>query len=233
MSSYRDNKAVCTFFSKIGACRHGEKCSRKHIKPAQSDTILLANLYQNPKINNNGSTMDSKQLQEYFDRFYKDVFLHFMKFGEIRSMVVCENDNHHLNGNVYVRFGDKELAYSAVQLLNQEWYAGRPVYCELSPVESFHDANCRAYDNNACNRGDHCNFMHIHRPSLSLKSSLFNVQEKYHLQKKVQALQSSSTSSSEKKPSATSHAAIPANPILLNTLTASAEAVERLFTPTA
>jgi hypothetical protein len=42
------DKVNCSFFFKIGACRHGEKCSRKHVKPNFSQTILLPNLYQNP-----------------------------------------------------------------------------------------------------------------------------------------------------------------------------------------
>lgn len=38
----------CSFFFKIGACRHGERCSRLHNKPTFSQTILLQNLYLNP-----------------------------------------------------------------------------------------------------------------------------------------------------------------------------------------
>ena len=39
----------CSFYFKIGACRHGERCSRIHNKPTFSQTILLQNLYQNPQ----------------------------------------------------------------------------------------------------------------------------------------------------------------------------------------
>jgi len=39
----------CSFFFKIGACRHGERCSRLHNKPTFSQTILLQNLYLNPQ----------------------------------------------------------------------------------------------------------------------------------------------------------------------------------------
>lgn len=41
----------CSFYFKIGACRHGERCSRIHNKPTFSQTILLSNLYQNPQNN--------------------------------------------------------------------------------------------------------------------------------------------------------------------------------------
>lgn len=196
--SYREDRIICTFYTKIGACRHGEKCSRKHVKPSSSDTILLPNLYQNPKLNkNDGEELNPKQVQEYFDHFYKDIFLKFALFGEVYSMVVCENDNNHLNGNVYVKFANEDSAYNAVMLLNQEWFGGRPVHCELSPVESFHDANCRAYESSTCNRGDHCNFMHIHKPTPQLKSSLFKSQEKSTLTKQLQLLRGELTGSLE------------------------------------
>jgi len=44
-SLYRND---CPFFLKTGACRNREKCSRVHVKPPLSQTILLANLYQRP-----------------------------------------------------------------------------------------------------------------------------------------------------------------------------------------
>ena len=39
----------CSFYFKIGACRHGDRCSRLHNKPTFSQTILLQNLYLNPQ----------------------------------------------------------------------------------------------------------------------------------------------------------------------------------------
>lgn len=227
--SYGEDRVICTFYTKIGACRHGEKCSRKHIKPLSSDTILLPNLYQNPKLNkNDGEELNPKQVQEYFDHFYKDIFLKFASLGEVYSMVVCENDNNHLNGNVYVKFSNKDSAYNAVMLLNQEWFGGRPVHCELSPVESFHDANCRAYESSTCNRGDHCNFMHIRKPTPQLKASLFKSQDKSNATKQLQVLMESSSDAKDEEPSA-----LPEQPSdQLNdkpTETTSAEAVEKLF----
>ena len=46
LSSSRVN---CSFYFKIGACRHGDRCSRIHNKPNFSQTILIQNLYQNPQ----------------------------------------------------------------------------------------------------------------------------------------------------------------------------------------
>ncbi|ODV93875.1 hypothetical protein PACTADRAFT_35621 [Pachysolen tannophilus NRRL Y-2460] len=50
-SGYADesDRITCTFYNKIGACRHGDRCSRKHIRPTQSNVIMCPNLYLNPK----------------------------------------------------------------------------------------------------------------------------------------------------------------------------------------
>ena len=170
---------VCTFYSKIGACRHGDKCSRRHIHPRRSDTILIFNLYRNPK----GS---SQQIQQRFDQFYQDVFVYIARIGEIDAMVVCENDNDHLNGNVYVKFMNDTVAETVMNALNEEWYDALPIHCELSPVESFQDANCRAYDAGTCSRGGHCNFMHIRRPTPEIKSVLFQAQDKWKIEKALE-----------------------------------------------
>ncbi|CAK7901516.1 hypothetical protein CAAN1_11S03268 [[Candida] anglica] len=189
MSDYRNDKSTCTFYSKIGACRHGEKCSRAHIKPISSETLLLANLYQNPKLNkNDAEELSAKQIQESFDHFYKDIFLKFASLGHVEALVVCENENNHLNGNVYVKFRSKDAAYNACMELNQSWFGGRPVHSEFSPVESFHEANCRAHETDTCTRGDHCNFMHIRNPNSHLRGILFRAQEKSRIVKALQEL---------------------------------------------
>ncbi|KAG2735553.1 hypothetical protein G9P44_001767 [Scheffersomyces stipitis] len=195
-----EDRLPCTFYNKIGACRHGEKCSRKHIRPLTSFTILLPNLYQNPKLNKNeGEELNPKQLQQNFDQFFKDIFVKFATLGEIKELVVCENENNHLNGNVYVRFKTKQEAAEATLLLNQEWFNARPVHCELSPVSSFPEANCRAYETSSCTRGDHCNFMHVRHPTQSLVESLFQSQTKSTLTKKLLQYQEMADKAEEEK----------------------------------
>lgn len=224
--SYENPKLICTFYTKIGACRHGEKCSRRHIKPTSSDTILMPNLYKNPRFSSNEGNgqqapiTDEKELQQHFEDFYKDVFVRAATLGKVDAMVVCENNNNHLNGNVYIKFASRDIAYDAVVKLNQEWYDGRPVYCELSPVESLSDANCRAYDTNSCSRGDHCNFMHIRRPSPGLKNFLFRAQEKSFLTQRIASIRQNSSAQQTPESSAP-----PAS--MINTT--SPEAVQMLF----
>jgi hypothetical protein len=47
-SSFLPDRVNCPFWNKIGACRHGERCSRIHQKPPNSRTTLIKNMYQNP-----------------------------------------------------------------------------------------------------------------------------------------------------------------------------------------
>ena len=42
------DRVNCPFYFKIGACRHGDRCSRLHTKPSISPTLVLANMYQRP-----------------------------------------------------------------------------------------------------------------------------------------------------------------------------------------
>ena len=82
----------CSFYYKIGACRHGDRCSRKHVKPSYSQTILLPNLYQNPAFDPKNK-MNPSQLQNHFDAFYEDFWCEMCKYGLIEEVVVCDNNN--------------------------------------------------------------------------------------------------------------------------------------------
>lgn len=183
-----EDRSLCTFYQRIGACRHGDKCSRKHIRPQLLKTVLLANLYSNPKTDRNSDISVSDNSAESFEHFYTDVYKRLARAGEIDSMLVCENENFHLNGNVYVKFCSPKAASEAVMLINQEWFAGKPVYCELLPVQNFHDAKCRAHDTNTCNRGDNCNFMHVKKISNDVTRKLRLAQDKSIALKRLREL---------------------------------------------
>lgn len=77
-----------------------------------------------------------------------------------------------LIGNVYVRFKYEEDAQKACDALNSRWYAGRPIYCELSPVTDFREACCRLNSGEGCVRGGFCNFIHRKEPSAELDRDL-------------------------------------------------------------
>ena len=171
------DKVNCSFYYKIGACRHGEKCARKHLKPTFSTTILLPNVYLNPAHDPN-CTLTSDQLQQHFDLFWEDLFVELTtKYGPIEELHVCDNIGDHLIGNVYARFEEEEIACRAVTDLNKRWYASRPLFAELSPVTDFAESRCRQHEISECNRGGYCNFMHIKNPSRMLQKELYACQK--------------------------------------------------------
>ena len=143
------DKVNCSFYFKIGACRHGDRCSRIHNKPTFSQTIVLNNLYINPQ--NSAKSADGshltnvsdEEMQEHYDNFFEDVFVEAEdKYGEVEEMNVCDNLGDHLVGNVYIKFRREEDAARAVAELNNRWFGGRPIYAELSPVTDFREACC-------------------------------------------------------------------------------------------
>ncbi|KAA8909514.1 hypothetical protein TRICI_004479 [Trichomonascus ciferrii] len=172
------DKVNCSFYYKIGACRHGDKCSRKHVKPTYSQTLICRNMYQDPSLIR-GNTQSAGEMQEQFEAFYEDFYCEAALFGKLEEMVVCENTNDHLKGNVYARFKYEEDAQKAMDNFNSRWYGGRPIYCELSPVTDFKEACCRQHESRDCNRGGYCNFMHAKRPPQRLLRELESSQKKY------------------------------------------------------
>ncbi|KAI5452948.1 hypothetical protein NCC49_006482 [Naganishia albida] len=164
------DRVNCSFYYKIGACRHGDRCSRKHIKPPFSQTILLPNVYRNPA--HNGQIVTKEELQADFDRFFEDFYCGLAQYGNLQEMHVCDNVGDHLLGNVYARYEWEAEAQKAVDDLNNRWYGGKPLYAELSPVTDFREACCRQNEMGECTRGGFCNFMHLSHPTKSLESSL-------------------------------------------------------------
>jgi splicing factor U2AF subunit len=98
--SPRPKNSILTTLSlqKIGACRHGDRCSRKHVKPSYSQTILMPNLYQNPAYDPK-NRMNPSQLQNHFDAFYEDIWCELCKYGELEELVVCDNNNDRMFSN--------------------------------------------------------------------------------------------------------------------------------------
>ncbi|CAI5727258.1 unnamed protein product [Hyaloperonospora brassicae] len=161
-----EDRVNCPFYFKIGACRHGDRCSRLHNKPVFSQTILVSHMYQNPiaqVIAQNGdpASLDQRQVDEEFEDFYEEIFEELCKFGKLEELNICDNLGDHLVGNVYAKYDDEEHAAAAQKALYGRFYAGRPLVCEFSPVTDFREARCRQFDEGTCNRGGYCNFMHI------------------------------------------------------------------------
>ncbi|CAK9320142.1 unnamed protein product [Citrullus colocynthis] len=172
------DRVNCPFYFKIGACRHGDRCSRLHTKPSISPTLLLSNMYQRPDmitpgVDPQGQALDPRKVQDHFEDFYEDLFEELSKYGDLESLNICDNLADHMVGNVYVQFREEEQAANALHNLNGRFYAGRPIIVDFSPVTDFREATCRQYEENVCNRGGYCNFMHLKKISRELRRRLF------------------------------------------------------------
>ncbi|XP_050367336.1 splicing factor U2af small subunit B-like [Argentina anserina] len=181
------DRVNCPFYFKIGACRHGDRCSRLHTKPSVSPTLLLSNMYQRPDmitpgVDAQGHRIDPRQMQSHFEEFYEDLFQELSKYGEIESLNVCDNLADHMVGNVYVQFSEEDHAANALKNLTGRFYAGRPIIVDFSPVTDFREATCRQYEENTCNRGGYCNFMHLKRIGRELRHELFRNYRRRHSQ---------------------------------------------------
>merc|ERR1712224_282302 len=182
------DRVNCPFYYKIGACRHGSKCSRQHNRPSASPTVLLPNLYQHPALQADRGPdglplpVGANFMQLHFSDFFEDIFDELTKYGDIEQMNVCDNLGDHLVGSVYVKYSEEQSATRAIKALINRYYLGRPVNPEYSPVTDFREATCRQFEQKACQIGPYCNFLHIIQPSKDLKERTFGRQKRgrYH-----------------------------------------------------
>ena len=161
-----EDRVNCPFFFKIGACRHGDQCSRIHNRPVVSQTIVFKNMFQNPPAAiamAEGQAVNDRvaeDAQEHFEAFYEEVFLELAKYGEVEDMGVVDNIGDHMIGTVYVKFASESSAEACTQKISGRFYAGRLLQPEYCPVTDFAEARCRQYDDAQCSRGGYCNFVH-------------------------------------------------------------------------
>jgi splicing factor U2AF subunit len=175
-----EDKVNCPFYFKIGACRHSDRCSRHHHKPAFSPTILIKHVYRHPvrlaelhaAANAGEAIVDKEKALEDFLSFYEDMFSELSKFGVVDALHVCDNLGDHMIGHVYCKFRDEEEASDALQVMNGRYYDGRKMEVEFSPVTDFREARCRDFDEGACSRGGFCNFLHAKPLPMPLIRSL-------------------------------------------------------------
>lgn len=178
-----EDKVNCPFYFKIGACRHGDRCSRVHNHPAFSPTILIKHIYRHPvreaelRALASGQdqktvSIDQEKANEDFLVFFEDMFMELSKFGRIECLSVCDNLGDHIIGHVYCKFEDEDSAADALNVMNGRYYDGKQMEVEFSPVIDFREARCRDFDEGGCARGGFCNFMHIKYVPIPLIRSL-------------------------------------------------------------
>lgn len=185
-----EDKVNCPFYFKIGACRHADRCSRIHHRPAFSQTILIKHIYNHPvreaelnllasgqdrttasaniinlKNGNEGGNpivdIDPKKAMEDFLVFFEDFYAELSKFGHLECLHICDNLGDHMVGHVYAKFTNEDEAADALNILNGRYYNGKKMEVEFSPVTDFREARCRDFDEDTCSRGGFCNFMHV------------------------------------------------------------------------
>ncbi|XP_077374795.1 U2 small nuclear ribonucleoprotein auxiliary factor 35 kDa subunit-related protein 2-like [Festucalex cinctus] len=164
--------ANCPFFLKTGSCRFGDRCSRKHLYPSSSPTLLIRAMFitygmeQSRRDDYDGDASlehSEEELHESFTEFYHDVLPEFKTVGKVVQFKVSCNYESHLRGNVYVQFDTEEQCREAFIKFNGRWYAGKQLHCEICPVTRWKNAICGLFDRNRCPKGKHCNFLHVFR----------------------------------------------------------------------
>ncbi|KAJ3286384.1 U2 small nuclear ribonucleoprotein auxiliary factor 35 kDa subunit- protein 2 [Rhizoclosmatium sp. JEL0117] len=166
-----DTRPACPFFAKVGACRYGPTCSRAHLLPPESTTILLPNMHSDPLLLPKQRTLnledeelseevDEKQLQQNFIEFFEDTHDEFLGVGEVVQFKVCRNQTPHLRGNVYVQYKTPAQAAAAVQKFNNRFFGGMRLAAYLVTVPSWKSAICGT---RGCPKGEMCNFLHVFR----------------------------------------------------------------------
>lgn len=161
-----EDRVNCPFYFKVGACRHEDRCSRRHLKPAFSQTILFKHLYKRK-----ASSIPSVT-QEHLLCFFEDLYMELSVFGHIVGLHVLENLGDHMLGHVYCKFRDEEEAANALEALSGRYYDGVLMNIEYSPVTDFTEARCRDFDEETCQRQGFCNFLHVHPMPFCLLKSL-------------------------------------------------------------
>ena len=175
---YYKNRVNCFFYCKVGACRHGEKCTRIHNKPQISPTIMFRHLYQNPPAalafasGQKVSDLELKEALQHFEKFYEEIFVELSSFGELKELAVCDNLGDHLIGNVYARFNDEASAAKAYDALAGKYYNSKLVEEEYSPITKISWCRCNNYDEGYCSRGSFCNYLHLKPVSAALLKNL-------------------------------------------------------------
>ena len=143
-----------------------------------SQTILFKHLYQNPPEaisfaeGNKISDAALKSSLDHFYKFYEEIFIELSNFGELKELNVCDNLGDHMIGNVYAKFANEEYASRAYNTLAGKYYHSNLVQEEYSPVINFKECRCRNYEEDRCERGGFCNFLHLKHVSRTLEKSL-------------------------------------------------------------
>lgn len=168
----RPDQPPCPFFSKVAACRFRDNCSRNHVRPGISDTLLIPGFYKNFELNMRyerefdidiSLECDEKEAYEKFYEFFEDILVELKSYGQIIELNVCRNQEIHLLGNVYVQYRSRRHSLKAYRNLCGRYYGGRKITAEFCNIPSWSEAVCGLYFRKMCPKGKNCNYLHLYK----------------------------------------------------------------------
>jgi len=171
-TSTRPDQPLCPFFSKVAACRFRDNCSRNHIRPGISNTLLIPGFYKNFELNMRyerefdidiGLECDEKEAYEKFYEFFDDILVELRSYGQIIELNVCRNQEIHLMGNVYVQYRSRRHSLKAYRNLCGRFYGGRKITAEFCTIPSWSEAVCGLFFRKMCPKGKNCNYLHLYK----------------------------------------------------------------------
>ena len=87
-----EDRINCPFYFKIGACRHGDRCSRTHNRPLFSQTLLIPHMYTLPPVNPiNGMPIvnEKEHLTEFCEEVIDELQVTTREQGRERERATC------------------------------------------------------------------------------------------------------------------------------------------------
>lgn len=214
-TSTRPDQPLCPFFSKVAACRFRDNCSRNHVRPGISDTLLIHGFYKNFELNMRyerefdidiSLECDEKEAYEKFYEFFDDITIELKKYGQIIELHVCRNQELHLMGNVYVQYKSRRHSLRAYRNLCGRFYGGHKITAEFCSIPSWSEAICGLFFRKMCPKGKNCNYLHLYKnPGGKYQSTLQrhrneNLSRSYRESKNInKKKRNHSTTYSEKK----------------------------------
>eukprot|EP01066_Platyproteum_vivax_P007567 Platyproteum_vivax@DN296_c0_g1_i1.p1 len=155
----------CPDFWSVGACRNGDRCTKRHSLPNNSDCLIIRGLYKYC------STLSIPE-DDFLTSFYADIFEQFANFGEVEDVIICDNTSEFMRGNVYVKYANIDHATFALKQLTGRCVAGTIVKPEFTFVD-FRKAICSRSNLNMC-FSPNCRLIHPKKLSQILKDQCFD-----------------------------------------------------------
>lgn len=171
-TSTRPDQPLCPFFSKVAACRFRDNCSRNHVRPGISNTLLIPGFYKNFELNMRyerefdidiSLECDEKEAYEKFYEFFEDILVELKTYGQINELNICRNQEIHLMGNVYVQYRSKRHSLRAYRNLCGRFYGGHKITAEFCTIPSWSEAVCGLFFRKMCPKGKNCNYLHLYK----------------------------------------------------------------------